>query len=119
MAVSTIPVTRRITVTDGSGIGGSAYITSFDARIVSVIGNTCCVLVACTTAAIPAWTQFLTIASEYRNSDLTHMRIAANKSQSSSFVEITVNPSTGYIATLSDAIPSGTLISFYVTYPLP
>lgn len=119
MAVSVIPVARHTVVTDASGIGGSGYITNFDIRKVVICGNTCCVLVACTTAAIPAWTQFLTIGEAYRNADLGHFRIAANKSQSSSFVGITVNPATGYIATLSESIPSGTLISFYVTYPLP
>lgn len=119
MAVSVIKGTRNIVKTDGEGIGGSQYINSFDHRIVNVIGNTVCIIVNCTTAQIPAWTQFLTIASDFRNPNMAHMRIAACQNQSSSFVGIVVRPHDGYIGTMSDAIPSGTLLSFYVTYPLP
>lgn len=118
MAVSTIKVARNTLISDGSGIGGSSYINAFDIRRVIICGHACCVIVTCTTAAIPAWTQFLTIASDFRNPNMAHMRIAACKNQSSDFVGIVVRPHDGYIGTMQDAIPSGTLLSFYVTYPL-
>lgn len=119
MAVSVIPVVNRTTVTEGNGIGGSGYINSFDSRIVAVNGGVVTIVVICTCASIPAWTQFLTIAEAYRNGNLTHLRIMANKDQTSDYVELSVNPSNGRISTLTHAISSGTLLSFYVTYVLP
>lgn len=119
MANGVIKGTRNTVISDGSGIGGSSYISSFDFRRVVVVGHTCSVIVACTTVAIPAWTQFLTIASEFISPNMPHMRIAACKNQSSSFVGIVVRPDNGYIGTMQEAIQSGTHLSFYVTYPLP
>ena len=105
-------------VSDGSGVGGTTYITSFGYRWIYKFGPVVCVSVNLTTgSAIPAWTQFALVQSAYRtNRGMGRLNFAAYNLNNGAVYPINLNPSTGAIETDSVAIPSGTTVRFYLTY---
>ena len=103
-------------VSDGSGVGGSGYTISFAYRWLYKFGPVICISVNVQVSAIPAWTQFLSIASAYRTTrGMGRMNFAAYNLNNGTVYPINFNPSTGAIETDSVAIPA-TTIRFCLTY---
>lgn len=101
---------------DGTGIGGSGYTMEFGYRTLYKFGPVICIAVNVKVNAIPAWTQFLSIASAYRTTrGMGRMNFAAYNLNNGTVYPINLNPSTGAIETDSVAIPA-TSIRFCLTY---
>lgn len=105
-------------VSDGSGVGGTAYISTFGYRWIYKFGPVVCISVNLTAGSnIPAWTQFAAVQSAYRtNMGMGRLDFAAYNLTSGAVYPINLNPSSGAIETDSIAIPSGATIRFYLTY---
>lgn len=106
-------------LTTGTGIAGSQYTTSFGYRNLYRYGAIVCVSVNVTLGAVPAWTTFLQIATQYRPTrDIGRMNFGAYNLSTGAVYPINFNPQDGTIQTDSIAIPSGSVIRFAFTYIL-